>query len=142
VNFADYIENICSHLFRSFGPKAARVKLEPRLQKVSIDLDQTVSCGLIVNELVSNALKHAFPNERAGKIMVELRTTPQGEVVLTVADDGVGLPPGLDIHQTETLGHQLVFMLVEKLRGTVDVKQDHGTVFRVAFQARYGEERI
>ncbi|MBI5688074.1 MAG: PAS domain S-box protein [Verrucomicrobia bacterium] len=142
VNFASYIENICSHLFRSYGPKAARVRLEPRLENVSIDLDQTVSCGLIVNELVSNALKHAFPEGRSGKITVELQTAPQGEIVLTVADDGVGLPAGLDVHQTETLGHQLVFMLAEKLHGTVDVAQNHGTVFRIAFQARYGEERI
>jgi len=142
VNFASYIENICSHLFRSYGQKAAHIKLEPHLENIAIDLDQTVSCGLIINELVSNALKHAFPDGRSGRIAVELQATQEGQIALKVADDGVGLPPGLDVHQTETLGHQLVFMLVEKLRGTVDVTQNHGTVFRIAFQAKYGEERL
>jgi two-component sensor histidine kinase/PAS domain-containing protein len=141
VNFANYIESICDHLFRSYGPKAARVRLEPHLEEVSIDLDQAVSCGLIINELVSNALKHAFPEGRAGRITVELHKLPQEQAVLTVADDGVGMPPQLNVRQTGTLGHQLVFMLVEKLRGTVEVTRDHGTAFRIVFHTRHGEER-
>ncbi|MBI5688069.1 MAG: PAS domain S-box protein [Verrucomicrobia bacterium] len=139
VNFANYIENICSHLFRSYGPKAAQIKLRPRLEEVAIDLDRAVSCGLIINELVSNALKHAFPGGQGGHIEVELRTTPQEQIVLRVADDGVGLPSGLDIHQTGTLGHQLVFMLVEKLHGAVEITRDRGVAFHITFQAKQGE---
>ncbi|MFA5191707.1 MAG: PAS domain S-box protein [Verrucomicrobiia bacterium] len=139
VNFATYIENICSHLFRSYGPKAARVKLEPRLEDVTIDLDRAVSCGLIINELVSNAIKHAFPGGREGRIEVELRTTPEEQIILRVADNGVGLPPELDIHQTGTLGHQLVFMLVEKLRGAVEISRERGVAFHITFQAKQGE---
>jgi len=140
VNFTRYIESICSHLFRSYGSKTSRIKLEPRLAEVSVDLDQAVSCGLIINELVSNALKHAFPEGRAGRITIELQTTPQKQIVLRVADDGVGLSPQLDIRQTGTLGHQLVFMLAEKLRGVVEVTRDHGTAFRIAFQATHADE--
>ena len=140
VNFTRYIESLCSHLFRSYGSKASRIKLEPRLAEVSVDLDQAVSCGLIINELVSNALKHAFPDGRAGRITIELQTTPQKQIVLRVADDGVGLSPQLDIRQTGTLGHQLVFMLAEKLRGVVEVTRDHGTAFRIAFQATQAAE--
>ncbi|MBI5687061.1 MAG: DUF3365 domain-containing protein [Verrucomicrobia bacterium] len=136
VNFGNYIENICGHLFRSYGPKAARIKLELHLEEVSVDLDQAVSCGLIINELVSNALKHAFPDGRAGRIEVELKKTPDKQIVLKVADDGVGIPPGADIHQTGTLGHQLVFMLAEKLRGTVEVIREHGATFRIVFPSR------
>ena len=139
VNFANYIESICGHLLRSYGPKAARVKLEPHLEEISIDLDQAVSCGLIINELVSNALKHAFPEGRPGRIIVELKSLSQEQFMLKVADDGVGMPPQLDIHQTGTLGHQLVFMLVEKLRGTLEVTRDRGTSFQITFQARQGE---
>ena len=142
VNFASYIESICGHLFRSYGPKMARVKLERRMEEVSIDLDQAVACGLIINELVSNALKHAFPEGRAGRITVELQTTAQDQVRLRVADDGAGLPAQLDIRQTETLGHQLVFMLAEKLHGAVEVKRDGGTAFCIAFQTKHGDERL
>ena len=138
VNFGNYIENICSHLFHSYGPKAAQVKLESHLEPVSIDLDQAVSCGLIINELVSNALKHAFPEGRAGRILVELQKTPEGQIALRVSDDGVGMPPGAEIHQTKTLGHQLVFMLAEKLHGTVEVIRERGTTFRVMFPSKLG----
>jgi len=136
VNFGNYIENICGHLFRSYGPKAAHIKLETHLEEVSVDLDQAVSCGLIINELVSNALKHAFPDGRSGRIAVELKMAPEKQIVLNVADDGVGIPPGADIHQTGTLGHQLVFMLAEKLHGTVEVIREHGTTFRIVFPSR------
>jgi PAS domain S-box-containing protein len=139
VNFASYIENICSHLFRSYGPKVAHIKLEPHLEDIDIDLDRAVSCGLIINELVSNALKHAFPAARAGRIEIELRTTPEEQIVLRVADDGVGLPSDLDIRQTGTLGHQLVFMLADKLRGDVEITRERGVAFRIAFQAKQGE---
>jgi two-component sensor histidine kinase len=142
VNFASYIESICNHLIHSYGPKAARVKLEQRMEEVSIDLDQAVACGLIINELVSNALKHAFPEGRAGRITVELQTAAQDQIVLRVADDGVGLPARLDLRQTETLGHQLVFMLAEKLRGAVEVTRDQGTAFRITFQTKQGDERL
>jgi PAS domain S-box-containing protein len=142
VNFASYIESICSHLLRSYGPKTARVKLERRMEEVSIDLDQAVACGLIINELVSNALKHAFPEGRTGRIAVELQTAEQDRVILRVADDGVGLPAQLDLRQTETLGHQLVFMLAEKLRGAVEVTRDGGTAFCITFQTKHGEERL
>ncbi|MBI5687060.1 MAG: PAS domain-containing protein [Verrucomicrobia bacterium] len=140
VNFADYIESLCSHLFRSHAQKATRVKLERRLQSVSMDLDRAVLCGLIVNELISNALKHAFPEDRTGRIAVELGTTPQEQILLKVSDDGVGLPWGLNLRQTKTLGHQLVFMLTEKLRGTMEVARDHGTSFCITFQSKPPEE--
>ncbi len=136
VNFTQYIESLCSHLFRAYGSRAGRIKFEPHLEEVSVDLDQAVSCGLIINELVSNALKHAFPKGRAGRILVDLQKTPQEQVILKIADDGVGLSPDLDIRQTGTLGHQLVFMLAEKLQGSVEVTRDHGTAFHIVFQAR------
>ena len=142
VNFTQYIESLCSHLFRAYGSKAGRIKLESHLEEVSVDLDQAVSCGLIINELVSNALKHAFPKGRAGRVMVDLHKTPQQQLVLKIADDGVGLSPELDVRQTGTLGHQLVFMMAEKLRGSVEVTRDHGTAFRIAFQARQADENL
>ena len=139
VSFASYTENICNHLFRSYGPKAVRIKLDLRLENISVEMDQAVSCGLIITELVSNALKHAFPGDRSGRIMIEMQTTPEKQMMLTVADDGAGMPPALDIRQSETLGHQLVRLLVEKLHGTLEVTRDHGTAFHIAFQARQAE---
>ncbi len=139
VSFASYTENICNHLFRSYGPKAVRIKLDLRLKETSVEMDQALSCGLIITELVSNALKHAFPGDRSGRIMIQLQSAPGNQMMLTVADDGAGMPPALDIRQSDTLGHQLVRLLVEKLHGTLEVTRDHGTAFHIAFQAKQVE---
>lgn len=136
VDFAGYIKKICAHVFRSHGTKADSIQLEHRLAAISLGLDHAVPCGLLINELVSNALKHAFPEGRSGRITVGLEKRPDGFLVVTVADTGVGLPPGLDLHQTQTLGHQLVYLLARQLGGGVEVERDVGTLFRIAFPAK------
>lgn len=136
VDFAAYIDSICSHLFRAYGSRAAEIRFERRFENVRMELDQAISCGLIVNELVSNALKHAFPEGRAGRIAVAFEQTPDGRVTLAVSDDGVGLPPNLDLAAAETLGHQLVQMLAEKLGAKVEILRNGETAFRIVFVAK------
>ena len=135
INFAAYVEDLCRQLLRSFGPTVARVKLETRIAPIGLPLEQAVPCGLIINELVSNALKHAFPDERSGRITVQLDPAMGQVFVLRVSDDGVGLPPDLDPERTSTLGLQLVFNLTGQLHGhlTVDRPDDGGAAFSVFF---------
>jgi two-component system, sensor histidine kinase PdtaS len=95
-----------------------------------------VPCGLIINELVTNALKHAFPADRRGRITLDLQADPGGVRTLRIADNGVGLPPGLDHEKTDTLGLQLVSNLADQLGGTLEVERKAGTAFRVTFRAR------
>lgn len=132
VNFAGYLETRCRHLFQSFGAAAAGITWEPRLDKVVLALDQAVPCGLLVNELVSNALKHAFPAGRSGQVNLELRLH-QGQVCLRVGDNGVGLPPALEVQQTSTLGLRLVHLLAQQLKAAVVVERAPGTTFQVTF---------
>jgi PAS domain S-box-containing protein len=136
VNFSIYIKNICVNIIRSYGSKAENIKLENHIADIAIDLDQAVPCGLIINELVSNALKHAFPEGRKGRITVELQALPDDQIKLNVADDGIGLPQGLDIGQTETLGLKLVTILTDKLKGSVEVIRDPGTTFYIMFKGK------
>jgi two-component sensor histidine kinase len=90
---------------------------------------------LILNELITNALKHAFPQERTGTVRVEVDQAPAGGVRLAVKDDGVGLPKDLDIRQADTLGMQLVCTLAEQLAAKLEVSRtDAGTTFEVVFQ--------
>lgn len=135
IDFAAYVEDLCRQLLRSFGPTAARVRVETRIAPIGLPLEQGVPCGLIINELVSNALKHAFPAERSGKITVELNFSEGQGLVLRVHDDGVGLPSGLDPENTSTLGLQLVFNLAGQLEGylTVDRSEGTGTAFSLVF---------
>ena len=135
LNLPEYVKSLCAHLLRAAGPIRARVQLECHVEPgtISLELDQAVPCGLLLNELVTNALKHAFPGERSGCIRVTLeRATPQ-TVGLTVADDGVGLSVTLDPRATSSLGLQLVSLLTQQLHGTVNFERGQGTAVHILF---------
>src|SRR5262249_37106704 len=136
VAMAPHIQNLCRQLAQAYGTNEQRVELSTRCDDVQLGLDRAVSCGLIVNELVSNALKHAFPPGRAGRVRVELTVVDAERCRLIVTDDGVGFPPHIDIRQAESLGLQLVFDLTQQLHGIVDLQRDNGTAFTITFDAR------
>jgi PAS domain S-box-containing protein len=140
VDGSAYLSHLCAHLNSAFGAATGRVRLRCQLAPVALGLDQAVPCGLIVNELVSNAFKHAFPGERRGEICVELHTEPDGRLTLAVIDDGVGLPPGLNLGQSETLGWQLVAGLAQQLGGSVEIRTDIGTAFHITLPASRSSE--
>src|SRR5205823_6262322 len=109
----------------------SRVRLEVEAPTVAFNIETMIPCGLILNELLSNSLKYAFPGDRAG--LVSIRLSPQSEKCyeLRVADDGVGLPPGVDVQHAESLGLQIVTALAEQLEGAVTVSGPPGTVVAV-----------
>jgi PAS domain S-box-containing protein len=133
INLPDYIEGLCAQLWRSCGPATARVELNYQMDSVFLPLDQAVPCGLIINELVSNALKHAYPGERKGRIWVMVQVRASRQALLSVADDGIGLPHALDVSHTETLGLQLVSMLTKQLQGTITILRETRTEFQITF---------
>jgi two-component sensor histidine kinase len=100
---------------------------------ISVGIDVAIPCGLIVNELVSNSLKHAFPDGREGEIDVRFHTTQNGQFALAIGDDGIGLPEGLDFRATQTLGLQLVNRLVHQLEGVIELSRSGGTRFEIRF---------
>jgi len=158
VQFRDYVEGLCSQLLRTFGAEvAARVSLDLDLAPVSLNLDQAVPCGLILNELITNALKHAFPAGRLGRITVrvretlppddagaasanapDLRASSSAGIEISVADDGVGLPAASDLRHATTLGLQLVQTLIEQLHGNLDIRRAGGTQFVLTFCPKPG----
>lgn len=130
-----YFEALCSHLARSHGPPAERVAVRLDIDAWPLDVDRAVPCGLIVHELVSNALKHAFPHGRPGLVRLAFGPRPAAALGLSVSDDGVGLPAGLDVSHAESLGLRLVSDLVQQLEGTLRVDRDGGTRFDIQFPA-------
>jgi PAS domain S-box-containing protein len=138
VAMAPHIQSLCAHLSRAYGVDPRRVELVTRIADVQLDMDRAVPCGLIVNELVSNAMKHAFPNGRTGRLSVELRALPGGRYALEVADDGAGLPGDFDLGRKDSLGLQLVGDLAQQLHGTLAIGRDGGTTFTITFQADCG----
>lgn len=137
IDFADYARQLVAMLARSYRPEGSGVSLRFALQKVSLNLDTSIPCGLILNELVSNAFKYAFTGPPGGEppeIKVELRVGEPGTFVLAVADNGVGLPAEIDVLHTDSLGLQVVSMLAEQLSGTIEVDRTRGTSFKLTFR--------
>lgn len=132
VDFGSYVRDLTNHLIHSYGTESAGVCLTATVDDVSLSIDKAVPCGLIINELVSNALKHAFPNGRAGEITVALRLRPDQHLTLSVADDGVGLPTDPDSDRGETLGLQLIRVLTDQIDGTVSLSSSEGNGVEVS----------
>ena len=134
IDFKEYIKSLINGLFRSHGIDADRIATKLKIEDVSLGLDHAIPCGLIINELVSNSLKYAFPHGREGKISVALFLINGDEVGLTVRDDGMGIPEELDFKNTKTLGLDLVRTLVEhQLEGQLGLERKGGTIFNIRF---------
>jgi excisionase family DNA binding protein len=132
-HLAPYIERLSDALLRAYGGGEGLVTLTTHLEDLALPLDSAAPCGLILHELLSNALKHAFPDGQAGAITLDLRAAPDRHVTLCVADNGVGVPEGFDVRQSDSLGLQLVGALTEQLGGTLTVARQGGTAFTLTF---------
>lgn len=135
VHLPKYIVDVCQQLMRSFGVDEQRIHLRMEVSQSRLELDRAIPCGLLITELVSNSLKYAFPENRGGTIRVELHPTREGYCTLIIADDGVGLPAGMDFRSTSSLGLRLVCDLSQQIRGDISVQTDQGTTFTISFPA-------
>jgi len=134
INLADYIQGLTDNLMVSYSIKGNSVKLTLDLVDADIAIDTAIPCGLIVNELVSNALKHAFPGRKKGEVKVSLVRFDDEQYDLMISDNGVGLPDGLDTRETRSLGLRLVSVLAEQLGADFQIERDQGTTFRLTFK--------
>ncbi len=133
IDFAEYVRSLASYLFRSYGVNTNVIRLKINVDDVFLGVDAAIPCGLIVNELVSNSLKHAFPGGRRGEIRIEFYSEDDGQYALMVSDDGVGFPEDLDFRDTGSLGLQLVHTLIEQVGGIIELDRSDGTKFKITF---------
>ena len=131
VDVSSYIGTLANGLFRSYD--VSDIEFQADVESIRLSIDTAIPCGLIINELISNALKHAFPNGRRGVVLVSMRRSEGGFCSLSVADDGVGFPPGLDFRKTPSLGLELVNTLVDQLNGKIELTSEKGTKFSILF---------
>jgi PAS domain S-box-containing protein len=127
VAFAEYARTLAASVFHATGLSPEGIVLDLAIAEVSLSVDRAIPCGLVLNELVTNALRHAFPEGRSGTIRVELALVGKGGIRLAVSDDGVGLPPGFDLERPRSLGLQLVRMLAEQLGAALEIDGTRGT---------------
>lgn len=140
INFKEYIEDLISVLFYSYGIESEDIKTEIYLEDLKIGIDTAIPCGLIINELVTNSLKYAFPDKK-GILKIELIPI-SNYIKLVVADNGIGLPPNIDLENTNTLGLKMVNSLVYQLEGTLELNKTNGTEFIIKFKEVKYENRI
>jgi PAS domain S-box-containing protein len=152
INFGEYIETLSTELYRTYITTPDRVNLNMNVEDAKIDINTAVPLGLIVNELVSNCMKHAFPaiesqkpakgafssqaNEMKGEISISFKKIDD-KFILDVKDNGIGFPDELDFKNTDSLGLQLVNSLVEQIDGEIDLNVNNGTEFKITFSEMY-----
>ena len=133
VDLADYVKSLVGMLVRTYATND--VNLDIRLDPAPVSIDTAIPVGLLLNELVTNVLKYAFPNGRKGCLLVDLEAKPNGQYAVRVEDDGVGLGPDFQFEQVNTLGLRLVQMLAKQLRAELTVRSESGhTEFDIRFQ--------
>ena len=135
VNFSEYIQTLSKNIIQSYVLSSEKVELILNLEKINLNLDVSIPAGLIINELITNAIKHAFPDAKKGKVCLNLKSE-NNNICLEVTDNGVGIPPGVDYNNTNTLGLQLVNTLIDQLDGEIKFKseKDKGTEVLIKFK--------
>ena len=140
IDFADYAKSLLKYLWGSHRTIAAGVRLELDLQPVLLPINTAIPCGPILNELVSNALKHAFEGRNGGKVTISLAENEKRRVRLGVRDSGVGLPNGFQFREAKSLGLRLVQMLAYQLQASLDVTSEKGMQFTLKFMSQNYEQ--
>ncbi|MEG4272069.1 MULTISPECIES: PAS domain S-box protein [unclassified Microcoleus] len=134
INFGEYLEDLVSNLFHSYNISNNKIQLQVLAEPISLNLETATPCGLIANELVSNTLKHAFPDGTTGTVSVECYyQTGDRAINLLVKDNGIGFPEKLDFRKTHSMGFQVVCTLTEQLEGTIEISRELGTSFHLRF---------
>jgi PAS domain S-box-containing protein len=136
VDFAAFLDSLLPVVTEAYGTRSRHISIRVDVEPVRFPINTAMPCGLIVNELITNAFKHAFAGRDQGEIRVALTRQLGDEVLLSVSDDGVGLPDDADPEQTGTLGLQLVRLLTNQLAGDLSINRANPTRFSVRFQIR------
>jgi two-component sensor histidine kinase len=141
LDFSEYLRKLTENLFRTYSLYSKSIRMCMNLEENAFfNMDTAVPLGIIVNELVSNSLKHAFPNRYGGEIRIRLIREEENSQMheslfsLTISDNGKGIPEKTELESVESLGLQLVSILVDQLDGKIEIKREHGTEFRITFK--------
>ncbi len=134
IDIAEYINHLVTGILISYQITPGQITLQTDIDSVILNVDQAIPCGLIINELISNALKHAFPNNKSGEISISLHKDNHRDIQMMIRDNGIGLADNIDWINTSSLGLSLVYDLVtEQLEGSINIERCQGTIFNIQF---------
>jgi two-component sensor histidine kinase len=135
IDFGRYIQELVTNLFDAYGIDPPRIQLNVRADDIALGIDMAVPCGLIINELVSNALKYAFLPDHSGTIDIVIRSLEAGRIKIVVADNGVGFAQPPADAEKKSLGLRLIDTLTTQLDGSISIKTENGTRFSIILNA-------
>jgi len=135
IDFGAYIRNLIAYLFDSYAARPDTIAVRIDVDNIFLEIDTAIPCALIINELVSNCLKYAFPQSKKGEVYIGLHPENDGKSILMVSDDGIGFPQNVDFQNTPSLGLRLVNTLVNQIGGMMEVRSEGGTEFKIVFTA-------
>jgi len=133
IDFKEYITTLANDLYRTYVDDTSRVSLTLNIDECRIDINTAIPLGLILNELITNSMKHAFPGNEKGTINIDFKKNDD-KYILIVSDDGVGFPEDLDYQKTDSLGLQLVNNLTDQISGELELDTTRGTTFKITFK--------
>jgi two-component sensor histidine kinase len=135
IDFKEYINDIAKGLFQSYGANKGKISLVMDINNISLNINTAIPCGLIINELLTNSLKHAFPEGKEGEIKIAVHSMNENTIELVVGDNGKGISEDVDFRTTKSLGLQLVTMLAEnQLHGAIILDRSKGTEFTITLK--------
>lgn len=140
INFSDYIDSLIKDLYKSYRSQLNRINIKYETDEIFLEIDQAILCGLIINELISNSIKHAFINKEEGEIVVKLFNEGENYQII-VEDDGIGFPEDFDVENTDSLGLQLVTSLTSQMAGKLKINSDNGTSVKISFKSMTRNKR-
>lgn len=132
INFEEYLKSLTSHLLFSYGVRSKDIQMQIHVDNIPISIEKAIPCGLIINELISNSMKYAFPNDSKGEIQIQLKKQKK-DIELIVQDNGIGISRDINWETSKTLGLRLVHTLVQQLHGTLEIKNEKGIEFKIQF---------
>ncbi len=143
IDLKYYISDLANTLLKSYHASPEKISLTINADSVFLSIDTAVPCGLIINELLSNSLLHAFPGDRTGEIHIQLQQNANGEIRLQLTDNGIGIPDDINIKQAESLGLQLIVSLIEEqLQGQLELTRNNGSAFSIRFREPHQLNRL
>lgn len=138
IDFKAYVKELSQNLVQSYGISPGKITVDINIKDVSLGINTAVPCGLLINELISNSLKHAFPQKTKGQIKVSLQPVEKNQIELIISDNGIGIPDELDFRKTESLGLQLINTLVkDQLDGAIELDKSAGAKFTITFKEKF-----
>jgi PAS domain S-box-containing protein len=142
IQFNEYVKILAEDLLYFYELDDSNIKMNIYIEDVALNIETAIPCGLIIDEMVANSLKYAFPNKRSGKINIELHTDENNKFCLTVSDNGVGISDDIDTEKADTFGMQLIKYLTKQLKGTIELDRSHGTKYKLQFSELKYKDRV